>query len=119
TLATVVRALRQSRVVLTGQLGGWVFYGIGILAFAALILPRLFQDPALFLQTIVFGFTDGAIYALTALGYTMVYGIIELINFAHGDVFTLGGMMGILILGFLGFQPNRGTNIGILLLPIL
>ena len=43
-----------------------------------------------FLQQLVNGITQGSVYALIALGYTMVYGIIELINFAHGDVFMLG-----------------------------
>ncbi|HEY7201361.1 MAG TPA: branched-chain amino acid ABC transporter permease, partial [Candidatus Dormibacteraeota bacterium] len=71
-----------------------------------LILPRIFENPTLFLQTLVFGLTDGALYALIALGYTMVYGIIELINFAHGDVFTVGGMIGILILSFFGLVPG-------------
>ena len=41
------------------------------------------------------GITNGCIYALVALGYTLVYGILELINFAHGDVFMLGGMFAI------------------------
>jgi branched-chain amino acid transport system permease protein len=118
-VATVVGALRQTRVVLAGQLGGWIFYAVGILAFLVFVLPRLFQNPSLFIQTVVFGVTDGAIYALTALGYTMVYGIIELINFAHGDIFTLGGFLGILFFGLLGFAPNQGSNLGLLLLPIL
>ena len=39
------------------------------------------------------GITNGSIYALVALGYTIVYGILELINFAHGDVFTWGAMV--------------------------
>src|SRR3954451_12372231 len=39
------------------------------------------------------GISNGAIWALVALGYTLVYGIIELINFAHGDVFMLGSFM--------------------------
>jgi branched-chain amino acid transport system permease protein len=43
--------------------------------------------------------TIGAIYALVALGYTMVYGIIELINFAHGDVFMVGGFVSLFFLG--------------------
>ena len=45
--------------------------------------------------TIVFlnGVTNGSIYALVAIGYTLVYGILELINFAHGDVFTWGAMV--------------------------
>ena len=45
------------------------------------------------LQQLINGLSLGAIYALIALGYTMVYGIIELINFAHGDVFMLGAML--------------------------
>jgi len=47
-----------------------------------------------FLQRVVDGVSLGAIYALIALGYTMVYGVLQLINFAHGDVFMLGAMMG-------------------------
>ena len=47
-----------------------------------------------FLQHVVNGLSLGAIYALIALGYTMVYGVLKLINFAHGDVFMLGGMLG-------------------------
>ena len=46
------------------------------------------------LQHFVHGISLGAIYALIALGYTMVYGVLQLINFAHGDVFMLGAMMG-------------------------
>ena len=47
-----------------------------------------------FLQQIINGLSLGAIYALTALGYTMVYGILRFINFAHGDVFMLGAFAG-------------------------
>jgi len=47
-------------------------------------------NPSLFLQQVVNGFQLGFVYALIALGYTMVYGIIKLINFAHGDVFMVG-----------------------------
>jgi branched-chain amino acid transport system permease protein len=47
-----------------------------------------------FLQHVVDGVSLGAIYALIALGYTMVYGVLQLINFAHGDVFMLGSMVG-------------------------
>ena len=42
------------------------------------------------IQTLIIGLSNGLIFALVALGYTLVYGIIELINFAHGDVFMLG-----------------------------
>ena len=50
-----------------------------------------------FIQTIIIGLSNGLIYALVALGYTLVYGIIELINFAHGDVFMLGSMLALTI----------------------
>ena len=56
----------------------------------------------LFAQQIVNGLALGGIYALIALGYTMVFGIIELINFAHGDVYTLGTFFSLTILGLLG-----------------
>lgn len=57
---------------------------------------------ALLLQQLINGISLGGIYALIALGYTMVYGIIELINFAHGDVYTLGTFFSLAILGILG-----------------
>lgn len=46
------------------------------------------------------GLTLGSVYALIALGYTMVYGILELINFAHGEIYMLGAYLGIILLGF-------------------
>jgi len=51
------------------------------------------QGPSRFLSIIIIGFTNGSVYALIALGYTLVYGILQLINFAHGDVFALGGLL--------------------------
>jgi branched-chain amino acid transport system permease protein len=56
----------------------------------------------IFFQQLVNGLSLGGIYALIALGYTMVYGIIELINFAHGDVYTLGTFFSLAILLGLG-----------------
>ncbi len=50
------------------------------------------------LQQLVNGLTLGAVYALIALGYTMVYGILELINFAHGEIYMLGAYFGIIFL---------------------
>jgi branched-chain amino acid transport system permease protein len=52
-------------------------------------------------QQLINGLTLGSVYALIALGYTMVYGIIELINFAHGEIYMLGAYMGIVAFGFL------------------
>ena len=50
------------------------------------------------LQTIIIGIANGMIFALVALGYTLVYGIIELINFAHGEVFMLGSFMALVLI---------------------
>ena len=52
----------------------------------------------LVLQQVINGVTIGAIYSLVALGYTMVYGIIRLINFAHGAVFMWGAYAGMFLL---------------------
>lgn len=51
-------------------------------------------------QQIINGLTVGGVYALIALGYTMVYGILELINFAHGEIYMLGAYLGIIFFGF-------------------
>jgi branched-chain amino acid transport system permease protein len=59
-----------------------------------------------FFQQLVNGISLGGIYALIALGYTMVYGIIELINFAHGDVYTLGTFIALAILTLLGVSSE-------------
>lgn len=53
-------------------------------------------------QQCITGFTSGALIALIALGYTMVYGIVELINFAHGDLFMLGACLALTIVTFFG-----------------
>jgi branched-chain amino acid transport system permease protein len=66
-----------------------------VLALSALylILSNAVQAPELFIQIIISGLQLGFVYALIALGYTMVYGIVRLINFAHGDVFMVGAFV--------------------------
>jgi branched-chain amino acid transport system permease protein len=55
----------------------------------------------MFAQQLINGLALGAVYALIALGYTMVYGILHLINFAHGEVYMLGAYLGIIVMGVL------------------
>ena len=69
-----------------------------IAALLVLLIVQAIQDPAQFLSQLVIGITNGAIIALIALGYTLVYGIIELINFAHGDNFMIGSFVGLTVL---------------------
>src|ERR671915_546923 len=63
-----------------------------------LLLVQAVQEPAQFTSQLLIGLTNGAILALVALGYTLVYGIIELINFAHGDNFMIGSFVGLTVL---------------------
>ncbi len=69
--------------------------GIGgsllVLLVVGWLLTNLAKTPGDFFQILLFGLSLGAVYALVALGYTLVYGILELINFAHGDLFMFGG----------------------------
>jgi branched-chain amino acid transport system permease protein len=58
-----------------------------------ILATNLFDKPYLFAQNVVNGIQLGFVYALIALGYTMVYGIVKLINFAHGDVFMVGAFV--------------------------
>jgi branched-chain amino acid transport system permease protein len=83
---------RFKRPTLIGGLG-MIFVGL----LAVLLIKEATVSPSQFAQTTLIGLTNGAVYALIALGYTLVYGILELINFAHGDVFMLGGMFAITI----------------------
>src|SRR5579875_2893120 len=77
----------------------------------------------LFVQELVVGLATGAIYALIALGYTMVYGIIELINFAHGDIFMMGTLFCISIMNLMGVtttsHPTGWALISIMLVSCL
>ena len=71
----------------------------------------------MFLQQLINGLTLGSVYAIIALGYTMVYGILELINFAHGEIYMLGAYLGIILLGF--FTASGLTEQSLLLSLIL
>src|SRR4029077_9979178 len=72
-----------------------------------------------FLQQLVNGLSLGSIYALIALGYTMVYGILRLINFAHGDVYMVGAYVGYYAsLRYRGETPSYGRALGIMVLSM-
>jgi branched-chain amino acid transport system permease protein len=91
---------------------------IAVVLIAALVILLLVQaarDPGQFASQFLIGITNGAIIALIALGYTLVYGIIELINFAHGDNFMIGSFVGVTVLSgtFVGlglFAPIDGGS---------
>ena len=91
-----------------------VFGSLLLLAVALWLGRNIYENPSNFFQVLLIGVTVGALYGLVALGYTLVYGILELINFAHGDVFMLGGMISatlVLSLFHLGENPSIGALI--------
>jgi branched-chain amino acid transport system permease protein len=64
-----------------------------------------------FLELFLGGLTRGSIYALIALGYTMVYGIIELINFAHGEIYMIGAFTALIVSSVLAFAGMSGPSV--------
>jgi branched-chain amino acid transport system permease protein len=71
----------------------------------------------IFIQTLINGLITGCIYALIALGYTMVYGVLKLLNFAHGDVYMVGAYIGYFVIQWFG-GPNH-LSIPVPLLVVL
>jgi branched-chain amino acid transport system permease protein len=85
-------------LVLVGLILAWLGY-------------NLYLAPEQFFRVFLIGITNGALYALVALGYTLVYGILELINFANGEVFMLGGMIAASLIGTAGFLFIPGFDL--------
>ncbi len=67
-----------------------------------------------FIQQLINGLSLGAIYALIALGYTMVFGVLRFINFAHGDLYMLGGFAGWLLFAEPGVGPDGQPKTGVI-----
>jgi branched-chain amino acid transport system permease protein len=97
----------RQQVVNLGGLGiillAWTFY-------AVYLSPT--QGWTFFFQLTVNGIILGSVYALIALGYTMVYGILKLLNFAHGDVFMVGAFIALGILNLIGGALNPAIPAG-------
>src|SRR5512141_902059 len=78
---------------------------------AGLDFPAIFAaikaNPLQLVQFLIIGISNGAIIAIIALGYTMVYGIIELINFAHGDVYMIGVFTSLTVLSVTGTLDSK------------
>ena len=77
-------------------------------------------NASLFVQYMIIGIASGGLIALIALGYTLVYGIVELINFAHGEVFMMGAFMALTVVGLagVGSDASWGVIAGVALLTL-
>jgi branched-chain amino acid transport system permease protein len=89
------RLLSAASALLLAALGFW-------------LAANLLTAPGAFLDMTLIGITLGCMYALIALGYTLVWGLLELINFAHGDVFMLGGMFTITLASRFHVRQGQG-----------
>ena len=113
TVATEARAPQQ-----VSRLRG--FYGAGVVPWIGRLLVllvlvwlavNLAKTPSDFVSVFLEGITLGLVYGLVALGYSLVYGILELINFAHGDVFMLGSWMSLYIgVTTIGLSASSGAG---------
>ena len=93
--------------------------GLLLLGFVVVwVVVKFLEDPTRFLNVSIIGATNGAIYGLVALGYTLVYGILQLINFAHGDVFALSGLVASTMIISV-FELNSDTAIILVILGML
>jgi branched-chain amino acid transport system permease protein len=85
---------------------------LGLILLALLfvwLIKNAIEGPRDFFNVMLIGLTLGAVYGLVALGYTLVYGILQLINFAHGDVFALSGLFASTLVGSAVFSLT-GTS---------
>jgi branched-chain amino acid transport system permease protein len=80
------------------------------LVLVAWLIVNAIKEPTDFFNVFLIGLTTGCVYALVALGYTLVYGILQLINFAHGDVFALSGLFAsTLVVSVFSLDTGSGT----------
>src|SRR5260370_20004267 len=70
---------------------------------------------AFFFQELVNGITAGALYALVALGFSMVYGVLKLLNFAHGDLYMVGAYIGYFVIQWFGGPKALAIPVPLLL----
>jgi branched-chain amino acid transport system permease protein len=106
--AEIPARLAARRLPPTSDILRWVFGALILLGLGYWLIGEAIDSPSRFAEVSLIGFTNGSIFALVALGYTLVYGIIELINFAHGDNFMLGT-----------FQAHSFINDGSFQIPLL
>jgi len=92
------------------QILAFVFIGI----VAVWLVGNFIKSPSHWFDLFLLGLTLGMVYALIALGYSLVYGILELINFAHGDVFMLGAMMTVSCVTWFGLAESGSVIVWIL-----
>ena len=125
-MATPTQARQNPLAAFAGRGRPGVAPSLGLLfvgGVAAWLVVNFVKTPSDFVEVSLIGLTTGCLYALIALGYTLVYGILELINFAHGDVFMLGGMISATfvtsVFGLTGEDRGVGTWLIVVLVLLI
>ncbi|GAB3257548.1 branched-chain amino acid ABC transporter permease [Kineosporia babensis] len=113
--ASEVKPHRRPQEVAANSLGLLLLAAVGVW-----LIYELIAHPQQFASLLVIGVGNGALYALIALGYTMVYGIIELINFSHGDLFMLATVLsGIVAASWFSVDSFTFAAVGAVALALL
>ena len=119
-MAVVAARASRRRSIQLGATAERAIAVLLVLGVAIWLIKNLIDGPTEFGNTLITGLSNGATYALIALGYTLVYGIIELINFAHGDLFMLGTMVSANMMAhWLGFTSPTAAGFAGLALTIV
>jgi branched-chain amino acid transport system permease protein len=129
TVRVPVMARRRPQGTVINWAGRIFFVLLGLLLVYVLARDML-AEPSVFATQVVNGLQLGMVYALIALGYTMVYGIVKLINFAHGDVFMVGAFISFYCVArfglhllpgrlFPGMPPDLALGLGVLLVILV
>lgn len=107
--------------VLIGRIALLLFFVVFMALPLWEVLQQMAANPQLLMRQLLIGLTNGAYIALIALGYTLVYGIVELINFAHGEVYMLGAFLSLTLIGLFALTPGTPlmTRLPLMLLILL
>lgn len=114
----------QKRVIpwtLIGRVALIIFFILFLAVPLYNVFVQMVLNPQLLLRQLIIGLTNGAYIALIALGYTLVYGIVELINFAHGEVYMVGAFLSLSLVGLFGLtdQTPYAVRIPMMLLVLV
>jgi branched-chain amino acid transport system permease protein len=120
TTATAIESAEMRIAMSRKQAVGRVLGILLLLSVAVWLVFSFLASPDQFVNSLFYGVGNGALYALIALGYTLVYGIIELINFAHGDLFMLASVFsGFMMVHWLGAVEPSPQSWALMLLTLI
>jgi branched-chain amino acid transport system permease protein len=120
TTATAIESAEMRIAMTRKEAVGRVLGFLLLLGVVAWLILNLVEAPSQTLNSLVFGVGTGSLYALIALGYTLVYGIIELINFAHGDLFMLSTIFsGVMMVNVFGAEVPSAQSWAFMLVTLV